>query len=125
MAKIWLIDDDKNLTHLTKIALGDKGYEVIVFHSAQKAIEASAKQKPNLILMDIMLPEISGAEAVKILHKNTAFKDVPIVFLTGLISNQEAEVEKTGISIEGIEYKTLGKPYEIDQLLNLVANSLR
>ena len=123
MAKIMLIDDDQDLANLTRTALVKNGYEVMLFHDAPRAIAAAAAQRPDLILMDIMLPELSGAEAVKIFRKNGLLKDIPVVFLTALISHEE-DLEKTGINIEGTIYKTLGKPYEIGQLLKLVEAAL-
>ncbi len=124
MAKIWLVDDDKNLANLTRIALVKKGYEVVIFHEALKAIEEAKKQKPDLILMDIMLPGISGGDAVQELRKNPALKNIPVIFLTGLVSSEE-DIEKTGINIDGVIYKTLGKPYEIEQLLQMVGSVVR
>jgi len=120
MTKICLVDDDMDLTNLTKIALVKKGYEVTIFNDSRKAIEGIRKRKPDLILMDIMMPKMSGAEAVRELKKDPDIKDIPVIFLTALISEREADVEESGISIDGINYKTLGKPYEMDELLKLI-----
>ena len=120
MTKICLVDDDMDLTNLTKIALVKKGYEVTIFNDSRKAIEEIRKRKPDLILMDIMMPKMSGAEAVRELKKDPDIKDIPVIFLTALISEREADVEESGISIDGINYKTLGKPYEMDELLKLI-----
>lgn len=125
MARIWLVDDDQNLANLTRIALVQKGYEVVIFHEARKAIEEAKKQKPDLILMDIMLPEISGAEAVRELRKDPNLAKIPVIFLTGLIGKEEENVEYKGINIDGTNYKTLGKPYGIEQLLKLVGSVVR
>jgi len=51
-------------------------------------------------------------------------KNVPVIFLTGLILSGEEDLEKSGINIDGMMYKTLGKPYEIDELLKLVKDTL-
>ena len=125
MTKILLVDDDQSLAQLTKTALVKKGYEVTVARDALKAIEGAKRQKPDLILMDIMLPQVSGGEAVRELRKNPGLTNIPVVFLTALVSSGEEDIEKTGISVDGIKYKTLGKPYEIDQLLKLVASIVR
>jgi len=125
MARIYLVEDDRNLANLTKVALVKKGYEVVVFHEALKAIEEIKKRKPDLILMDVMMPGVSGAEAVKELRKDTNLAKIPVIFLTGLIGGEEEDVEHKGINIDGINYKTLGKPYEIDQLLKMVGSVAR
>lgn len=124
MARILLVDDDKDLANLTKLALMKEGYEVVVFHTALKAIEEARVRKPDLVLMDIMMPEMNGADAVKEFQKDPFLKNIPIIFLTGLVSNQDNDLEKNSINVEGVLYKTLGKPYEIDDLFNLVRKSL-
>lgn len=120
MAKILLVDDDRDLANLTKMALVKHGHTVFVFHEALRAIDYAQREKPDIILMDIMLPQVSGAQAVKKLKQLPQLEEVPVVFLTALISSDERDVEKTGINIDDRTYRTLGKPYEIDQLLKVV-----
>lgn len=124
MAKIWLVDDDRTLAHLTKVVLVKNGYEVEVFHEARKAIDEAKKQKPDLILMDMMLPKFSGEQAIKELRNNPDLAQIPVIILTGLLSPQEYS-EMTRIAIDGKVYKTLCKPYEVDELLKMVKESLR
>ena len=116
--RILLIDDDKDLCHLTKTALSKHGYEVVAFHEAEAGIKYAQNTKPNLILMDVMLPGLGGAEAVKVLKADALLKNVPVVFLTALVSGQEKGLE--GINVSGLHYQTLGKPYEIETLLEVV-----
>jgi CheY-like chemotaxis protein len=124
MEKIWIVEDDQNLANLTKLLLDKKGYEVTVFHEAGFAIEEIKRQMPDLILMDIMLPQISGAQAVKIIRKNADFKNIPVIFLTGLITSEEDDVKENGITIDGINYTVLRKPYEYELLFKLIESSL-
>jgi len=125
MAMIFLVEDDMNLAKLTRVALTAKGHEVFVFHEALKVIQEAKQRKPDLILMDVMLPEVSGPEAVRELRKHANLANTPVIFLTGLIGSQEEDVEHEGINIDGIKYKTLGKPYDIQQLLELVASVVK
>ena len=118
-----MVDDDRNLASLTKTVLVKKGYEVVLIHDSLRVIEELKKQKPHLILMDIMMPQLSGAEVVKLLRRDPELMDIPVVFLTGLISGEE-ELEKEGVNIEGRNYQSLGKPYEIDHLLKVIENAL-
>jgi len=121
MVKILLVEDDQNLANLTHIALVKKGFEVIVFHEAGQALEEIKEQKPDLILMDVMLPDLSGPEAVKVLRKNPDLMNIPVIFLTALLSKEESEL---GLTVDKVNYKTLGKPYEINHLLELIKISL-
>ena len=115
---ILLIDDDHDLCHLTKITLAKHGYQVSTFSDAEAGIKSARNNKPNLILMDVLLPGISGAEAVKTLKSDSQLENVPVVFLTALIAGEEQNLEN--INVDSSYYRTLGKPYEIDQLLKVV-----
>ena len=123
MKKILMVDDDHNLTSLTKIALSKSGYEVVTLHDAMHIVEDVQKNKPDMILMDFMMPQVSGAEAVRLLRKQDGLKDIPVVFLTGLISGNENETA-LGVNIEGDIYDSVGKPFEIEHLLGMIAFSL-
>lgn len=118
--KVLLIDDDKDLCHLTKTALAKQGYEVSAFHDAEAGLKYAKNNKPNLILMDVMLPGLNGAEAVRVLKADALLRSVPIVFLTALVSGEEENLEDMGLNVAGLQYRTLGKPYEIDKLLEVV-----
>lgn len=118
--KILLIDDDTDLCELTKKVLTKYGHEVAAFYESKAAIAHARQSKPNLILMDIMLPGLSGPEIVKELKADPQFQTVPVVFLTGLVTGEETNFQNEGVAVGGINYPTLGKPYEIEQLLNVV-----
>ena len=123
--KILLVDDDEDLCHLTKTALTKHGYEVIAFHDAEAGIKYAKNFIPNLILMDVMLPAMSGAEAVKALKADPQLKNVPVVFLTALVAGEETNLEERGLNVDGLHYWTLGKPYEIEKLLEVVKKRAR
>lgn len=123
--RILLIDDDKDLCHLTKTALSKHGYEVAAFHEAEAGIKYAKSSKPNLILMDVMLPGTNGAETVKALKTDALLKNVPVVFLTALVAGEEKNLEDMGLNVDGLHYRTLGKPYEIEKLLGVVKKCAR
>ena len=118
--RILLIDDDVDLCQLTKKVLTKSGYTVDAFYEADLGVKQARLMKPNLILMDIMLPGLSGPEVISSLKKESQFKDVPVIFLTGLVTGSEEDPGNEGIMVGGIKYQTLGKPYEIDRLLAMV-----
>lgn len=119
-SRILLIDDDFDIRHLTKLALMKHGYQVAAFQNADEGIKDARKNIPDLILMDIMLPEMSGPEAIQILRSEESLKNIPIIFLTALIAGNETPVEDLGLSVGGLNYRMLGKPYEIDKLLEAI-----
>ncbi len=124
MARILILDDDQDMAQSTQRVLVRNGYEVVAFYEARKGIEEAKRQKPDLIIMDMMMPQVSGAQAVKEIKNNPDLAQIPIIILTGLLSPQEY-LDMTRIAIDGKTYKTLCKPYKIKELIKLVGESLR
>jgi len=120
MKKILVIDDDKDLSTTIKAILEYNGYNVFLSHEPRQGIDTAKQQKPDLILMDIMLPEMNGAEAVKILKSDENLKNIPVIFLTALVSNEEKDLEPEKITVDGNYYQTLAKPFENKKLLEIV-----
>ena len=118
--RILLIDDDKDLCQLTQKVLTKSGYTVDAFYDAESAIGHARVFTPNLILMDIMLPGLSGPEIISELKADPYFKNIPVIFLTALVSGNEDSLGDEGIMVAGVQYQTIGKPYEIDRLLSIV-----
>jgi CheY-like chemotaxis protein len=124
MARIFLIDDDKDLPELTKVILSEKGYAVYIFHEAESAIQEIKIRKPDLILMDMMLPGLSGADAIREIKQDPKLRDIPVIFLTGLVSSRDKDLREAGINVDGLKYTTLGKPFDREELLKLVKDML-
>jgi len=118
MPKTVLIVDDE-LTLLDSLAqgLGLKGYSVMKADNGKDAIETAVKSKPDIILLDIVLPDISGAEVARVLQKNHATKRIPIIFLTGLLTKKEAST-----AIAGKDF--ISKPYTLDEVINEIERQL-
>ena len=118
MKNILIIDDDRDLSELIHAALTAQGYQVNVAHDPKEGIKTAKHQKPNLILMDVMLPGMNGGEAIKLLKADPGTKDIPVIFLTGLVSKQELQTEYPSITVEGRQYRTIGKPFDLKELLD-------
>ena len=121
---IMVIDDDQDLPELIKAILLKEGYQVSAYRDAESAIADVKMQKPDLILMDVMLPGLNGAEAIKEIRKDPVNKNIPVIFLTGLVSGRDGDLKEAGIHVDGLKYQTLGKPFEIKELLALVKDML-
>ena len=124
MPKILIIDDDEDFSYLTKTALVQKGYDTAISQTVSKAVEEIRQKRPDLILMDIMMPEITGADAVRMFRDDPGLRNIPIIFLTGLVAKAEEEIEESGIDVDGVIYPTLGKPYDINKLIRVVRKNL-
>lgn len=120
MPRILVVDDDPDVCNTVQRILFNNGYEVATFQEARKAIEDANTQAPDLILMDLMMPKLTGEEAIKELKNTSNLANIPIIILTGLISAEEM----TNTTVDGKSYRILGKPYKMEALVTAVKESL-
>lgn len=84
MAKILIIDDDVDIVESTKVVLESKGYEVIFALSGQEGIAKAAQEKPDLIILDVMMPGMDGFQVARELKKDLNMRNTPILMLTAI-----------------------------------------
>ena len=120
---IITVDDENSILELVEDILSVKGYTVITASSGREAIVKSKKHEPDLIIMDIMMPDLDGAKAVKLLKEDSRTRDIPILFLSGIIV-KEAGKFHTDINVGGDFYSALPKPFGAEELLNAVNKML-
>jgi twitching motility two-component system response regulator PilG len=95
--KILIVEDEESLLKLESILLTSKGYEVRGVANGQAALEAIAEEKPDLVLLDIMLPEIDGFEVCQRIKADPETQDLPVIMLTAKKSREDmARGEKVG-----------------------------
>ncbi len=95
--KILVVEDEESLLKLESILLSSKGYEVHGAVDGQAALDAIDKVKPDLVLLDIMLPVIDGFEVCRRIKSNSATKHIPVVMLTAKKSREDmARGEQVG-----------------------------
>src|SRR5688572_5338797 len=80
--KILVVDDDEDIATVLRIALQVKGYEVSLAGNGREALECAANDTPDLIVMDVMMPEMDGYEALKRLREDKATSKIPVIMLT-------------------------------------------
>ena len=124
MNKILVIDDDQDLAEIIKAVLEYAGYSVLISYEAKDGIIKAKEQKPDLILLDIVMPGMDGPEATKILKSENSTKDIPVIFLTGLVSNEDTGSGLGSINIDGVEYQNIAKPFENEKLLEIIRSVL-
>ena len=93
MARVILADDDPFLIKIYKTRLTQDGHEVVTCSDGETALEESLKQKPDLVVLDIMLPRLNGLEVLSGIRADKKCKDVPVVFLTNLAQEEEQKEE--------------------------------
>jgi CheY-like chemotaxis protein len=115
MAKILIAEDERDIRDLVAFTLRFAGHEVQVATNGEEAVQMAPQVNPDLILMDVRLPRMTGYEACKVMKADPNLKDIPIVFLTA--RGQESEIQQ-GLEAGAEEY--LLKPFAPDQLTSRV-----
>ncbi|OPY84843.1 MAG: Alkaline phosphatase synthesis transcriptional regulatory protein PhoP [Smithella sp. PtaU1.Bin162] len=99
MSKILVVDDDHDILKLLRFKLSQEGYKVIVAVDAYNGIQTANREKPDLIILDIMMPAGGGYHTLKNIRLTSHGSQIPIVVLTGM---QDPELKKK-IEAEGVE----------------------
>jgi DNA-binding response OmpR family regulator len=115
--KILVVDDEKKIVDIVKAYLEKEGYQVMVAYDGNSALELAKSQSPDLIILDLMLPEISGWDVCRSLRKKS---DVPIIMLT---AREEVSDKIVGLELGADDYVT--KPFSASELVSRVRAVLR
>ncbi len=98
MKKILLIEDDSFLSNIYALKLKEKGFEIDVAFSGEEAIEKIEKNKPDIILLDIILPRMSGWDFLQKIRKNEKFDSIKVIVLSNLDGEEEIKKgDKLGV----------------------------
>jgi CheY-like chemotaxis protein len=115
MAKILVADDEPDIRELVAFTLRFAGHEVVTVTNGEEALVATPKEMPDLVLMDVRMPRMTGYEACEKMKADPRIQHIPVVFLSA--KGQEAEIQ-TGLNVGAVEY--LLKPFAPDELASRV-----
>ena len=108
---ILVAEDDRDIRELIVFTLQISGFKVIEVPNGEEAVKIATESKPDLILMDVRMPKMTGYEACKKLKEQESTKDIPVVFLSA--KGQETEIN-TGLELGAVKYFL--KPFGPDEL---------
>jgi DNA-binding response OmpR family regulator len=111
MAKILVAEDERDIRDLISFTLRFAGHEVVTANNGEEALERTLLEKPDLVLLDVRMPRMTGYETCRRLKADETVKDIPVVFLSA--KGQESEVQ-AGLEAGAVEY--ILKPFSPDQL---------
>ncbi|GMR07853.1 MAG: response regulator [Gammaproteobacteria bacterium] len=112
-ARILVTDDDSSIRTYVKELLTRQGYAVLLAEDGMQCLELARNEQPDLILMDVFMPEMSGSLAAHRLAENVLTKDIPIIFLTSMINKEQEMVVE---NLDG-SYVFLSKPIDNEKFL--------
>ena len=110
--KILLVDDEQDMVYAVKMQLEAEGFRVLTAPDGQEGLDKARKEKPDLIILDLMLPRIDGYKVCRMLKFDEKYKNIPVIIYTARA--QEAD-EKLGYEVGADAYMT--KPFDPKKLL--------
>jgi len=117
--KILVVDDEPNITMVMQEQLELQGYSVIVASDGTEGLEKAKKEKPDLIILDVMLPKMNGYEVCGLLKQDEKYASIPIILFTGRTQDSEKELgKKIGADAH------LTKPFGTKMLLETIKKLL-
>jgi len=113
--KILVVDDEDDILHFLELVLGDKGYSVVTASNGHDALAAAQVDRPDLILLDIMMPKMDGWEVLKLLRVDEQTAGVPVAMLS---ARTEAQDRVQGLQEGAVDY--ICKPFSLQELLSKI-----
>jgi CheY-like chemotaxis protein len=113
--KLLVVDDEPDAVQILAKTLLARGYRVITAESGLQAVNLAKLEKPDLILLDILMPDMDGSQVAAALQEDPTTKNIPVIFLTCLITKKTQEL---GLRYHDADrYAFMSKPYDLDNLL--------
>jgi len=110
--KILLVDDSDTVLMMNRLILSKEGYGILIAKDGQQAVDLAFKERPDLILMDVIMPNVGGFDAVRALREKAETKDIPVIMVT---TRGEEENIRRGFDVGARDYVT--KPVNGGELI--------
>lgn len=123
--KILLIDDDPDFVQAVQVIVESGGYEVRVAYDGKEGLEAVAEEKPDLIVLDVMMPVMNGHEACAKLKSDPETAEIPIILLTAVAERVTTSTYSHRDMLESEAEDYMPKPVEPAELLELIKSWLK
>jgi len=124
MNKVLLVDDDVEFCEATNLLLESKGYEVVMAHDGKEGLAKVRAEKPDIVILDVMMPEMNGYDVCVVLKADSELKEIPIILLTAVDQDlfKTTYTKAMGLMTEADDY--IAKPVEPEVLVNRVQGLL-
>ncbi len=119
MALILVVDDEYSIAEVLEAALADAGHEVVTAANGRQGLERLRERRPDLVLLDLMMPIMDGAAMLKAMREDPAYRDIPAVVMSSLPENAAAKTAENAYAA------FLRKPFKLQAVVDLVAAVLK
>jgi DNA-binding response OmpR family regulator len=109
------VDDEEDILHFLELVLREKGYEVVTASNGHEALTTAQIERPDLVLLDIMMPQMDGWEVLKLLRVDDATSSIPVAMLS---ARTEAKDRVQGLQEGAVDY--ICKPFSLQELLGKI-----
>jgi DNA-binding response OmpR family regulator len=113
--KILVVDDEDDILNFLELVLSEKGYDVVTASGGQEALTRAQLERPDLVLLDIMMPQMDGWEVLKLLRVDDETAEIPVAMLS---ARTEARDRVQGLQEGAIDY--ICKPFSLSELLGKI-----
>lgn len=118
MLRVLIVEDEQPIRELLNDFLSDEGYDILLAENGQRGVEMARAERPDLVLMDLMLPLLDGIAAMRALKQHPATHDIPVVVMS---ANSMLLLH---IGDQLLADETLRKPFDLDQVLHIVQSRI-
>ena len=119
--RILIVDDEEDMLNIMYKRLTAVGYEVSQAKTGHAALLKVKSFLPDLIIMDIVLPDLDGSEVVKAIHREPVTQMIPVIFLSGIVTSDDQN-PRSEIMVDGRRYQAIPKPITFHELLKQVGS---
>ena len=122
--RVLIVDDDEEILQLIDKALASEGYLVTTAVTGNDAKDKARDLVPDLVLIDIVLPDIEGPEVIRALEEDPLTEGIPAIFLSGIVTRESKEEAASEIRVGEKLYKALSKPFSSKELMTEVRKAI-
>ena len=121
--KILIVDDEETFGKIVKLNLEETGeYVVRVENKGERAMDSIKEFEPDIIFLDIIMPDVDGAQVARQISSDESLKQIPVVFLTAMVKEREVTSQKSIIA--GLPYPCIAKPVTVQKLIECIKKNV-
>ncbi|WP_424357928.1 response regulator transcription factor [Methanocella sp. MCL-LM] len=123
--KIMIVDDEPDVVDLVKIVLKSEGYEVVTANSGKEALDKIGNELPDLVLLDIMMPQMDGWEVYNHIKSNSKTKDIPVAMLTAKSQSIDKMIGLHVVQVDDYITKPFGRAELLERVKKILSEKGR